>query len=429
MRQAPLLATCLATAAFGVSAAGIEQHVDRVVPAITEIRHEIHRNPELANREHETAALVASHLRELGLEVTTGIAHTGVVGILEGARPGPVVAVRADMDALPVTERSGLPFASEKTTTYLGKEVGVAHACGHDIHTSVGLGVASVLASMREELAGTVKFIFQPAEEGAPPDERGGAELMVEEGVLEDPAPEAIFALHSFPDWEVGTVAVTSGPIMASSDHFRIEIRGKQSHGAYPHQSADPVVMAAQAVTALQGIRSRNIDPRAPAVLSVGIIEGGQRFNIIPETVRLEGTVRAFDTAVQDLVERRMHEILDGITLAGGGGYTLSYERSVPSTHNDPRLSQWAIERLERALGADNVVPADATMGAEDFSYFSREIPGFYFRLGVVAPGTESGGLHTPTFRADDGAIPVGIRALASLVADYLAAGGPETGD
>ncbi|NIP82202.1 MAG: amidohydrolase, partial [Gemmatimonadetes bacterium] len=265
---------------------------------------------------------------------------TGVVGILRGAKPGPVVAVRADMDALPVTEDTPYPFKSTVRTTYLGQEVGVSHACGHDIHTAVQLGVASVLADLRDDLAGTVLFIFQPAEEGPPPGEEGGASLMVEEGVLEDPAPAAIFGLHTNPGLEVGHVGYVIGPALASSDHFRITLRGQQSHGASPHLSIDPIVMASQAVMAFQTIRSRNLDPLEPSVISVGIIRGGERFNIIPAEVHMEGTVRTYDQDVRDAIERRMDEILAGITQAGGGTYTFEYQRGTPPTINDQELAR-----------------------------------------------------------------------------------------
>jgi amidohydrolase len=375
---------------------------------------------------------VERHLRELGLEVKTGVAHTGVVGLLRGGRPGPVVAIRADMDALPVTEDTPYSFRSTVRTVASGREVGVMHACGHDIHTAVQLGVASVLASMRESIPGTVKFIFQPAEEGPPDGEEGGAELMVKEGVLADPRPAAILGLHSFSEMEVGMAGYTIGPAFAAADHFYAVIRGRQAHGAAPHESADPVVMAAQAILALQTIRSRNLHPLQPAVLTVGIVEGGQRFNIIPAEVRLEGTVRTYDVAVQDTIETRMREILDGVTRAGGGSYELRYERFTPATLNDPDLADLLVPTLRRVLGPEAVRVVEPTMGAEDFSYFSREIPGFYFRLGQVKPGTTSGGHHTPTFMADDGAIPVGMRLMSNLVLDYLAAGRtaspPETG-
>ncbi len=397
---------------------------------IIEIRHQIHRNPELGNREEETAALVAGHLRDLGFDrVETGVAHTGVVGILRGGAPGPVVAVRADMDALPVKEQTGFDFASTKTATWEGRQVPVMHACGHDIHTSVGMGVASVLAEMRDELPGTVKFIFQPAEEGPPAGEEGGAPLMMEEGVLEDPRPEAIFALHTYPEMEVGELGYTPGPALAAVDHFYITITGKQAHGARPHQSVDPVVMASQAVTALQTIRSRNLDPLEPSVVTVGMIHGGERFNIIPDRVELEGTVRTYDEDVRDAVERRMGEILDGITRAGGGSYELTYDRNMPATINDRELTERVAPALARTVGAENVRQVPPTMGGEDFAYFSREIPGFYFRLGTTEPGGESGGLHTPTYRGDDGSVPVGIRALTGVVLEYLATAADREGE
>ncbi|MGD8329831.1 MAG: amidohydrolase [Acidobacteriota bacterium] len=400
--------------------ARVDEAVEQFAPQAIEYRHQIHQNPELGNREFETAALVAAHLESLGIPVQTGIAHTGVVGILEGGRPGPVVAVRADMDALPVTEDTPYPFASTKRTTYLGQEVGVMHACGHDVHTAVQLGVASVLASMRDQIPGTVKFIFQPAEEGPPPGEEGGADLMVREGVLENPRPQAIFGLHTFSELDVGTIGFTVGPALAAVDHFRIEIRGKQAHGAQPHLSVDPVVMAAQAVTALQTIRSRNIYALEPSVITVGIIHGGERFNIIPAEVHLEGTVRTYSPEVRDTVERRMGEILAGVTAAGGGSYELDYERGAPATINDPELAAMMSPTISRLIGEEDFVELDPTMGGEDFAYYALEVPGFFFRLGQVAPGTTSGGHHTPTFQADDSSIPVGMRVMSTLLLDYL---------
>ncbi len=407
--------------------AEVDAAVERSAPEMVEIRHRIHANPELGNREEETAAVVAEHLRSLGLEVETGVAHTGVVALLRGGRPGPVVAVRADMDALPVTERSGLAFASTKRTEYLGQEVGVAHACGHDVHTSVLLGTASVLAAVADELPGTVKLIFQPAEEGPPPGEQGGAQLMMQEGVLADPAPEAIFALHAFPDLSVGQVGYIEGPAMAAVDHFLIDLEGQQSHGAYPELSVDPVVMAAQAIQALQTIRSRSLPGLAPGVVTVGIVEGGERFNIIPESVHLEGTVRTFSAEDRELVRTRMEEILDGVTRAAGGSYELEYRSNAPATVNDPELSQKMRPALERAVGADRVIDVEPTMAGEDFAYFAQEVPGFYFRLGVEDPDHPSGGLHTPTFRASDDAVEVGIRAMTSVVLHALETGAPGT--
>ncbi len=425
---AVITGAALALAAPAAPARAQDTTVDEVLAQVQDtiirLREHIHQYPELGNREFKTAELVADHLRALGFdEVRTGIAHTGVVGILRGGLPGPVVAVRADMDALPVTEDTPYPFKSIERTTYLGQDVGVSHACGHDIHVAVQLGVASILASMRDELPGTVKFIFQPAEEGPPPGEEGGADLMVAEGVLEDPAPSAIFGLHAFAEMEVGKVGFTSGPALAAVDHFKIRVIGKQAHGAAPHLSVDPVVMASQAVTAFQTIRSRNLPPLEPSVVTVGIVRGGTRFNIIPDVVEMEGTVRTYNPDVRDAVERRMGEILAGITAAGGGTFELDYDRGTPATINDPALGERMLPTLQRVVGADNVVDLDPTMGGEDFAYFANEVPGFFFRLGQVLPGGTSGGHHTPDFQADNSAVPVGIRAMTNLLLDYLKAG------
>lgn len=403
--------------------ARIDQAVQRAAPEIVEIRHRLHKNPELSNRESETAALVAGHLKKLGLEVKTGIAKTGVVAVLKGGKPGPVVAVRADMDALPVTEQTDLPFRSTKRDTFLGQEVGVAHACGHDVHTSALLGVATVLESLQAEIPGTVVFVFQPAEEGPPPGEQGGADLMLKEGVFRDLKPAAIFALHAFPDLQVGQVGYNPGPTMAAVDQFTAKVKGKQSHGAWPHLSVDPIVMASQVVMAFQTIRSRNLPPLEPSVITVGIFRGGERFNIIPGEVHLEGTVRTYNEEVRAEVERRMREILDGITRAGGGSFELEYKKNAPATVNDPSLSRLSAGFLERTVGAGNVKVVEPSMGGEDFAYFANEIPGFYYRLGVVAPGTTSGGLHTPTFRADDSAVAAGMRTMARLLVDWLSQG------
>lgn len=412
--------------ALSASAATLDEAVASHLPQIIELRHQIHQHPELGNREFKTAALVAEHLRQLGFDdVRTEVAHTGVVAILKGAKPGPVIAVRADMDALPVTEDTSYPFKSTVRTQYLGQEVGVSHACGHDIHTAVQLGVASVLAALRDELPGTVKFIFQPAEEGPPPGEAGGADLMLEEGAFDEPRPEAVFGLHAFAEMEVGKLGYTVGPAFAAVDHFLIEILGTQSHAAAPHLSVDPVVMAAQAVTALQTIRSRNLSPLEPSVVTVGIIRGGTRYNIIPDAVHLEGTVRTYSAEVRDTIERRMGEILAGITTAGGGSYQLDYQRGTPATINDAALAERVVPSLVAVAGAEQVEELDPTMGGEDFAYFANQVPGFYFRLGTAKPGVGSGGHHTPTFAADDGAIVVGMRAMSTLLLDYLRAANP----
>lgn len=401
-----------------------QQDVDTAVESsaayIIQLREQIHQYPELGNREEKTAALVAQHLRGLGFEVHTGIAHTGVVALLQGGLPGPVVAVRADMDALPVTEDTPFPFKSEVRTTYLGQDVGVSHACGHDIHTSVQLGVASVLSQLKDRLPGTIKFIFQPAEEGPPPGEEGGAALMFKEGVLDDPRPSAIFGLHSWAEMEVGQLGYTHGPTMAAVDHFIIKIRGQQAHGAAPQLSVDPIVMASQAVLALQTIRSRNLSPLEPSVITVGMMRGGERYNIIPAEVHLEGTVRSYSKDVQATVVQRMEEILDGITRAGGGTYELDYQYVTPATINDLDLGRLTVPTLEAVVGASNVLELPPTMGGEDFAVFSNDVPGFYYRLGMVKPGTTSGGHHTPTFQADNSAVPMGMRVMSQVLVDYL---------
>ncbi len=426
MQRLAVLYLPLVLALPGLAAAQdprVDAAVERHAAEIIELRHHFHQYPELGNREFETARIVAAHLEKLGFdEIRTGVAHTGVVGILKGGQPGPVVAVRADMDALPVTEDTPYPFKSTVRTTYLGKEVGVSHACGHDVHTAVQLGVASVLASLRDELPGNVMFIFQPAEEGPPPGEQGGAPLMVAEGVLENPRPSAIFALHTNPGLEVGQVGYTSGPIYASSDHFAITIRGQQSHGAAPHLSVDPIVMASQAVIAFQTIRSRNLSPLEPSVLSVGIFRSGERFNIIPAEVYMEGTVRAYNPEVRDAIERRMDEILAGITQAGGGSYLFSYSRGAPPTINDAELAESAASTMASVLGRENVHLLEPFMAAEDFAYFANIVPGFYLTLGTTKPGTTSGWNHTPNFMADDASVPVGMRVMSNLLLDYLEA-------
>ncbi|MEX2471133.1 MAG: amidohydrolase [Gemmatimonadota bacterium] len=399
----------------------VDAAVDRFAEQIIELRRHIHQNPELGNREFETAALIADHLRSLGFdEVTEGVAHTGVIGVLRGGLPGDTVAVRADMDALPVTEDTPYPFASTVRTTYLGQEVGVMHACGHDVHVAVQLGVASVLASMRDEMPGVVKFIFQPAEEGPPPGEEGGADLMVQEGALENPRPSAIFGLHTLGSMPVGTLGYATGPMLAAVDHFRIEIIGEQAHGAYPELGVDPVVMAAQAVMGLQTIRSRNLPSLEPSVVTVGIVQGGTRFNIVPDRVHLEGTVRSYDPDVRDTIERRMEEIVAGITAAGGGSYELEYDRGTPATINDTELVARMAPTLHTIVGEENVQIMDPVMGGEDFAYFANEVPAFFYRLGTEAPGVVSGGHHTPTFMADDASVPIGMRAMSTLLLDYL---------
>ncbi len=401
-----------------------DERISRAISAceasIIEIRHQIHANPELGNREFETAAMVAEHLTGLGLEVRTDVAHTGVVGLLRGGRPGPIVAIRADMDALPVTEETDLPFRSTKRTIYNDTEVGVMHACGHDIHTSVLMGVATVLTGLKADLPGSVLFIFQPAEEGSPAGESGGASLMLEEGLFEGIEPIAVFALHIDPQVPAGDIVYSIGPALAASDGFSIIVTGRQTHAARPHTGIDPIVMASQVVLALQTITSRTLDPLDACVVTVGMFHGGERSNIIPENVRLTGTVRSYSDEIRDTVEQRMTEIVEGITTAGGGTGRLRYSRGLPPTINDPDLVRSMIPTLEAAFGAEHVIEGPPWMASEDFSYYARLVPGFMFFLGTLKEGTVSGDLHNPGMRADDSAVPVGIRALSNLVIDRL---------
>jgi amidohydrolase len=397
---------------------------DRVLPTLVNLRHDLHRHPELGNRETRTAALVARELRRVGLEVRTGVAKTGVIGILRGERRGPVVGVRADMDALPVTERTDVPFKSVETTTYLGRETGVSHACGHDIHVTVALGVAEVLSGMRDRLPGTVVFYFQPAEEGPPPGEEGGAKLMLEEGALRDPKPDLMLALHAngdppdeAGDWErVGKISYTPGPQYAAATTWRARVIGRQAHGATPHLGVDAIVVGSQIVADLQAIRSRTLSPFEPAVVTVGVFRAGDRHNIIAGEAQLEGTVRTFSDSVTALIKTRMREIFSAAATAGRARYELTFEETIPVTVNDTSLASRFRPVLEQVVGAQNVGVVPPETGAEDFSYFAREVPSFYFKLGAVAPGRTSGGHHTPTFRADDEAIPVGVRAMTAVV-------------
>ena len=399
----------------------IQEAVSGLEAETVAFREHVHEFPELGNREFETARMVAEHLRELGFdEVREGIAHTGVVGVLKGGKPGAVVAVRADMDALPVTEDTDLPFASKVRTTYNDQDVGVMHACGHDVHTAVQYGVASVLAGMREDIPGTVLFIFQPAEEGPPPGEEGGAEMMVAEGVFDDPRPQAIFGLHTLSGLPLGVIGFTPGPALAAVDHFKATITGVQTHGAQPQAGVDPVVMASQAILSLQTIASRNVHPLQPVVVTVGMVHGGQRFNIIPEAVDIEGTVRTYDPEVRDLVEARMNEVLGGITASGGGSYSLTYDRGSPATINDRELTAEMIGTVREIVGVDNTRELDPTMGGEDFSYFANEVPGFFYRLGIHREGTTTGPHHSPFFRADNASVAIGMRVMSNLLIDYL---------
>jgi amidohydrolase len=407
--------------------AEIDLRAAEIAEEVVTWRRDLHQNPELGNREFRTAGIVAEHLRSLGFdEVRTDVAHTGVVGVLRGGRPGPVVGLRADMDALPVTELADVPFASTVTTEYNGAEVGVMHACGHDVHTAALMGTASVLAEMRQDLAGTVLFLFQPAEEGAPLGEEGGAELMIAEGAVESPAPEAYFGLHTSP-FPTGLIGWRAGGIMASADEFTITVTGKQTHGAAPEMGVDPIVVASQIVLALQTIPSRQVAATNPVVVSVGKIEGGVRFNIIPETVKLDGTIRTHDPAVQDEVHERIRRTAENIAESAGATAEVEIRRFYPVTYNDPELADASLASLRRVVGETGLAQIPPLMVAEDFSFFARQAPGFYFMLGVNAPGVafgEAASNHSPYFYVNEDALEIGVRAMATLAVDYLERGG-----
>ena len=401
------------------SPAELHQRIDDLAAAVNdrvvEWRRDIHAHPELGMQEFRTAALVADHLRSLGIDVTTEVGGTGVVGVLEGGRPGPVVALRADMDGLPVTELADVPFASKATAEWQGEEVGVMHACGHDNHVAILMGVAEVLADMRDDLPGTVKFFFQPAEEGP-----GGAEPMIAEGVMENPEVDAVFGLHVFP-MPVGTLAYRSGGMLASSDGLRIVVRGVQTHGAMPWRGVDPIVTASQIVVGLQQVVSRQVDlTDSPAIVTIGQIEGGNRGNIIPDTVLMVGTIRSLNPVTRTDVHERVRRIAENIAEANGAEAEVTIDLGYAVTVNDPALTERMTPSLRRVAGEGLTVMAPS-LGAEDFSYFAQEAPGLFLGLGV-APEDPSlvHPNHSPYFYADERALPLGVRALASLAVDYL---------
>ena len=418
-----LLATSQVSAA--VSDGALEDAARAADARVVEWRRDIHQHPELGNREFRTAQKVAEHLRSLGLEVKTGVAHTGVVGILRGGRPGPAIALRADMDALPVTEQVDLPFKSVATAEYRGETVGVMHACGHDAHTAILMGAAQVLAGLRKDLPGTVLFVFQPAEEGPPDGERGGAALMLEEGLFEAVKPEAMFGLHVSASLATGTIGVRTGPMMAASDSYRIVIRGRQSHGARPWAGVDPIVVAAQVVMGMQTIVSRQTDiTRYPAVLSVGAIKGGIRSNIIPDEVELVGTLRTFDPAVrQQIIERMTRTAVD---IAHSAGATATVEigpQPIPVLVNDEALAARVRPSLERVAGAGRIVQIPYLTSTEDFAFYAQRVPSLFFNVGVTPAGVDPvqvAGVHSPLFKLDEAALPIGLRAMLGVALDYL---------
>ena len=404
-------------------ASQVDKLTTEILPQVVTWRRDFHQHPELGNQETRTAKVIADELRRLGYEVTTGVAHTGVVAVLKGAKPGPVVALRSDMDALPVVEQVDVPFKSTVRSTWNGLDVGVMHACGHDNHMAIMLGVATIFARMRDQLPGTIKLIFQPAEEGPPTGEQGGAELMVKEGVLDNPKVDAIFGLHVFP-MTAGTIEYRSGPLMASGDGFTIRIKGRQTHGAMPWAGVDPIVVGAQIVMSIQTIISRTVDiTESPAVVTIGAFNGGNRFNIVPETVELLGTVRAFNENVRRDIHRRIRDIATKTAEAAGATVEITAGIGYPATINDPALTEKMAPTLRRVAGADNVRIGALTGTSEDFSFFQQKVPGMFFFLGVTPKGVDPKTApvnHSPLFFADESALPVGVRALTNLALDYL---------
>ena len=406
------------------SQSNLDQQFIDIEGKVIEWRRHFHQNPELSNQEFKTAEKIAEHLKSLGLEVKTGVAITGVVGLLKGDSPGKVVALRADIDALPVTERNDLPFKSEVKTTFLGTETGVMHACGHDTHTAILMGVAEILSKNKDKIKGTVKFIFQPAEEGPPPGEEGGAKLMIKEGVLENPKVDAIFGLHINAGTPVGTLKYKKGGIMASVERFVIDVKGKQTHGSQPWSGVDPILISVKIIDGLQTIISREAKlTDEAAVITVGKITAGTRFNIIPETAQLIGTVRTLDPAMRSMIERRMKEMTETIAKAYGGEATISFRNQTSITFNDSDLVDKMLPTLQRVAGTENVKIMKATTGGEDFSYFQEVVPGIYFFLGGMSVDEKPKGAfphHTPDFMIDESGMLLGVKTLTNITFDFL---------
>jgi amidohydrolase len=405
--------------------ARVDRAADAVLPRVVTWRRELHAHPELGNREVRTSAFLAERLRAMGFDVQTGIAKTGVVGLLKGGKPGPVVALRADIDALPVTEETGLPFASKERGQYNGREVGVMHACGHDFHMSMLLGAAEVLADMRTDLAGTVKIVFQPAEEGVP-GEPGGAEVMVREGVLDNPKVDAVFGLHvGITPLEAGSISFRPKGLMAAGDTFSLLVKGRQTHGAMPWAGVDPIVVASEIVLGLQTVVSRQIDlTTAPAVVTVGTIEGGSRHNIVPDQVRMTGTIRTFDPDMRTQILARVKRTAENIAAASGATAELTLDEGYPVTWNDPALTERMTPSLKRVAAGTFNPNAQPTTTSEDFSYYGQKVPALYFFLGVAPKGSDPAAWaanHSPLFNPDEAALITGVRALASLAVDFLA--------
>ena len=402
----------------------VDQRIRAIEPKVIAWRRDIHEHPELSNRETRTGELIAAHLRKLGMEVRTGVAHTGVVGLLKGGKPGRVVALRADMDALPVVEEVDVPFKSTVKTEYIGQQVGVMHACGHDAHMAILMGVAEVLASVREQIPGTVKFIFQPAEEGPPPGEEGGAPLMIKDGVLENPKPDAIFGLHVLSGIPAGMITYRAGPLMASADWFYIIVRGKQTHGAAPWSGIDPVITSAQIVSGLQNIVARQIDvSREPAVVTVATIHGGARKNIIPEQVEMTGTIRTFDEGMRQDIHARIKQIAESIAQANQAHAEVIIDKAGAVTVNDPVLTEKMLPTLKRIGGEGGSRLNQRVMIGEDFSYFQQKVPGMFYFVGITPKDQDmakAASNHSPRFTIDESGLLQGARSLAALAVDFL---------
>ena len=395
----------------------------KIMPKVVEWRRFLHQYPELSNREVKTSKFVEAHLRRLGLEVKTGIAKTGVVGILKGSQPGPVVGLRADMDALPVTERVNLPFASKEKGEYNGQTVGVMHACGHDTHVAMLLGAAEVLSSMKDKIKGTVVFIFQPAEEGPPAGEEGGAPLMIKEGVMDNPKIDAVFGIHVNAQTEIGKIKYKSGAVMASSDWFSIKVKGRQTHGAYPWLGTDPIAAASQIINGLQMIVSRQSElTKAPVVITIGKINAGVRENIIPEELTMAGTIRTLDAAMQKDVHAKIKLTAEKIAESMGAVAEVSIDAKTPVTFNTPALVKQMLPSLEKAAGKENVLETEWVTGAEDFAFYGTKAPTFFFQVGGMPKGKnpkESAAHHTPDFYIDDSRLDVGVKAFCNIIFDY----------
>lgn len=413
----------LFTAVFAMGQSpNLEKEYAAIESKVIEWRHHFHQNPELGNREFKTAEKIADHLRSLGIDVQTEVAHTGVVGLLKGNLPGKVIALRADIDGLPVTERNDLSYKSTVTSEFLGGKVGVMHACGHDTHTAILMGVAEILSKNKDKIKGTVKFIFQPAEEGPPPGEEGGAALMIKEGVLENPKVDAIFGLHINSGTPVGVIRYKSGGTMAAVQRFVINVKGEQTHGSQPWSGVDPILISAKIIDGLQTIISREVNlTNEAAVISVGKITSGVRFNIIPESAEMIGTIRTLDYDMQKMITQRMEEMVPAIARAYGGDATIEIKSNTDITYNDPDLVTQMLPIMREVAGDENVQSQKAVTGGEDFSYFQNVVPGFYFFLGGMAPGSlESFPHHTPDFKIDDRGLLLGVKTLTAMSLDYL---------